>query len=68
MCLSELEEKNYKDLVTYREWIPRSEFNLRENNQWKNQNRGVSRLCPSSGILKSSKHNVLETGSISILR
>jgi hypothetical protein len=25
-------------------------------------------LCPSSGILETRKHNVLETGSVSVLR
>jgi hypothetical protein len=29
---------------------------------------GVFRPCPSSGILKARKHNVSETGSVSILR
>jgi hypothetical protein len=28
----------------------------------------VSGLCPSSGILNIRKHNVLETGSVSVLR
>jgi hypothetical protein len=30
--------------------------------------KGKPGLCPLSGILKSRKHNVLETGSVSILR
>jgi hypothetical protein len=29
------------------------------------QNQKVSRLCPSSGILRAWKHNGLETGSVS---
>jgi hypothetical protein len=32
------------------------------------QNFSVSRLCASSGILNISKHNVSETGSVSVLR
>jgi hypothetical protein len=32
------------------------------------QNHRVSGLCPSSGILNNGKHNVSETGSVSVLR
>jgi hypothetical protein len=32
------------------------------------QNYWVLRLCPSSGILETRKHNVAETGRVSILR
>jgi hypothetical protein len=32
------------------------------------QKYGGSELCPSSGILKSRKHNILETGSVSVPR
>jgi hypothetical protein len=32
------------------------------------QNYSVFGLCPSSGILETRKHNVLETGSVSVLR
>jgi hypothetical protein len=32
------------------------------------QNYWGSGLCPSSGIIKTRKHNILETGSDSILR
>jgi hypothetical protein len=32
------------------------------------QNYWVFELCPSSGILETIKHNVLETGSVSVLR
>jgi hypothetical protein len=32
------------------------------------QNYWVSGLCPSSGILNTRKHNVSETGSVSVLR
>jgi isochorismate hydrolase len=32
------------------------------------QNYWVSGLCPSSGILNIIKHNILETGSVSVLR
>jgi hypothetical protein len=32
------------------------------------QNYWVLGLCPSSGVLETRKHNVSETGSISILR
>jgi hypothetical protein len=32
------------------------------------QNYWISGLCPSSGILKTKKHNVSETGSVSVLR
>jgi hypothetical protein len=31
------------------------------------QNYSVFGLCPSSGILKTRKHSILETGSTSIL-
>jgi hypothetical protein len=33
-----------------------------------NQNHWGSGLCPSSGILKTRKHDVSETGSVSVLR
>jgi hypothetical protein len=36
-----------------------------ENNT---QNYWISGLCPSSEILNSRKHNVSETGSVSVLR
>jgi hypothetical protein len=32
------------------------------------QNYWVSGLCPSSGILNTRKHNVSETGSVSIMK
>jgi hypothetical protein len=32
------------------------------------QNYLVFGLCPSSGILEARKHNVSETGSVSVLR
>jgi hypothetical protein len=32
------------------------------------QNYWVSGLCQSSGILKTREYNILETGSVSILR
>jgi hypothetical protein len=32
------------------------------------QNYWVFGLCPSSGILENRKHNILETGSVYILR
>jgi hypothetical protein len=32
------------------------------------QNYWLFGLCPSSGILESRKHNVSETGSVSVLR
>jgi hypothetical protein len=32
------------------------------------QNHWVFGLCPSSGILETTKHNVSETGSVSVLR
>jgi hypothetical protein len=32
------------------------------------QNNWVFGLCPSSGILKTRKHSVSETGSVSVLR
>jgi hypothetical protein len=32
------------------------------------QNYWVVGLCPSSGIVKPIKHNVSETGSVSVLR
>jgi hypothetical protein len=32
------------------------------------QNYWVFGLCPSSGILETRKHNVSETGSVSVLR
>jgi hypothetical protein len=32
------------------------------------QNLWVSGHCPSSGILTTRKHNVSETGSVSVLR
>jgi hypothetical protein len=32
------------------------------------QNYWVLGLCPSSGILETRKHNVSETGSVSVLR
>jgi hypothetical protein len=33
-----------------------------------NQNYWVSGLCPSSGILGTTKHNVSETGSVSVFK
>jgi hypothetical protein len=35
---------------------------------YQTQNYWVSALCPSSGILNISKHNVSETGPVSVLR
>jgi hypothetical protein len=32
------------------------------------QNYWIFGLCPSSGILETRKHNVSETGSVSVLR
>jgi hypothetical protein len=32
------------------------------------QNYWVSKLCPSSGILKTKKHDVSETASVFVLR
>jgi hypothetical protein len=32
------------------------------------QNDWVLKICPSSSILETRKHNVSETGSVSILR
>jgi hypothetical protein len=32
------------------------------------QNYWVFELCPSSGILETRKHNVSETGTVSVLR
>jgi hypothetical protein len=36
--------------------------------QVKTQDYWVLRLCPSSGILKTRKHNFSETGYVSVLR
>jgi hypothetical protein len=34
----------------------------------RNELLGITGLCPSSGILTTRKHNVSETGSVSVLR
>jgi hypothetical protein len=39
---------------------------LREEHRLRVQDYRVSALCPSSGILNTRKHNVSETGSVSI--
>jgi hypothetical protein len=41
---------------------------IRAKNYFSAQNHWVSKLCSSSEIVKMRKHNLLETGSVSIFR
>jgi hypothetical protein len=43
-------------------------WNRESLNNPQTQNYSVVRLCPSSGIVKSSEHNFSEAGSVSVLK